>query len=274
MSRRLLLTGPTLTALLLTSLLTTAGPVLAAPCDGSTTSLQNGGFETPVVLPNTFTFFPAASVPPWQTTDTLGDIEIWGTGFNGVPAAQGNAFAELNANSAGTLYQDVVTNPGDTLTWTLDHRARVGTDTMEVLIGNAFTVDVNSNAGWDYITPPPGLVDDTTAWGTHTGTYVVPAGQVCTRLAFRAVSTGSGSISVGNFLDAVDFSVTGPTPTPTPTAAPTGGTGGITPPPTSTLPTPTAPRDPPSMVPLIAATLFGLSIGLWLVGRPSRRRRR
>jgi hypothetical protein len=48
MSRRLLLTAPTLAALLLASLWTTAGPVLAAPCDGSTTSLQNGGFETPV----------------------------------------------------------------------------------------------------------------------------------------------------------------------------------------------------------------------------------
>lgn len=272
MSRRLLLTGPTLAALLLASLWTTAGPVLAAPCDGSTTSLQNGGFETPVVAPNTFTLFPAASVPPWQTTDSVGEIEIWGTGFNGVPAAQGNAFAELNANSAGTLYQDVVTNPGDTLTWTLEHRARVGSDTMQVLIGDAFVADVNGTTGWDFTSP--GLTDDTTAWGTHTDTYVVPAGQVCTRLAFRAVSTGSGSISIGNFLDEVGFTVTGPAPTPTPTAAPTGGTGGVTPPPTSTLPTRTAPREAPSIVPLLVASLFGLGIGLWLVGRPTRRRRR
>ena len=272
MSRRLLLTAPTLAALLLASLWTTAGPVLAAPCDGSTTSLQNGGFETPVVQPNTFTLFPAASVPPWQTTDTLGEIEIWGTGFNGVPAAAGNAFAELNANSAGTLYQDVVTNPGDTMTWTLAHRARVGSDSMQVLIGDPAVADVTGNTGWDFISGD--LTDDTTAWGTHTDTYVVPAGQVCTRFAFRTVSTGSGSPSVGNFLDEVGFSVSGPTPTPTPTVAPTGGAGGITPPPTATLPSVAAPREPPSLLPLVIATLAGLGIGLWLMGRPPRRRRR
>ena len=82
---------------------------------------------------------------------------------------------------------------------------------------------VNGTTGWDGNSGP--LSDDVTAWGTHTGDYVVPAGQTCTRFAFRAVSTGSGSPSVGNFLDAVSFVVTlppPPVPTPTPQApAPT-----------------------------------------------------
>ena len=55
-----------------------ASPALAAVCDGSTDTLGNGGFESPPVTPNTFTLFPAASVPPWQTTDSFGQIEIWG----------------------------------------------------------------------------------------------------------------------------------------------------------------------------------------------------
>ena len=50
--------------------------------------------------------------------------------------------------------------------------------------------DVNGNTGWDYISPD--LTDGVAAWGTHTATFVVPAGQTCTRFAFRAVSTGSG----------------------------------------------------------------------------------
>ena len=212
-----------------------AGSVHAAVCDGSSTSLGNGGFETPPVPPDTFTLFPAAAVPPWQTTDGLGEIEIWGTGFLGVPAAEGNAFAELNANTAGTLYQDVVTTPGATMSWTLQHRGRGGADVMQVLIGDANVADVNGATGWDYISPD--LTDDTSAWGVHAADFVVPAGQTCTRFAFRAVSTGSGSPSVGNFLDAVAFTVTIPAPpTPGPTAAPTAGpTPRITPPNTTTV---------------------------------------
>jgi hypothetical protein len=197
--------------------LATAGPVRAAVCDGSTDSLGNGGFETPGVPAGTFDQFPAAAVPPWQTTDGAGLIEIWGTGFLGVPADEGNNFAELNATSAGTLYQDVVSTPGATMSWTLLHRAREGTDVMQVLIGDANAADVNGAAGWDFISPD--LSDDTTAWGPHTGDFLVPPGQTCTRFAFRTVSTGSGSPSVGNFLDAVSFTVTipaPPTPRPTP----------------------------------------------------------
>jgi hypothetical protein len=197
-----------------------AAPALAAVCDGSTNTLGNGGFEAPPVTADTFTLFPAASVPPWQTTDSAGQIEIWGTGFLGVPAGAGNAFAELNANSAGTLYQDVVTTPGATMSWSLLHRARVGTDVMQVLIGDANTADVNGATGWNFTSPD--LSDDTSAWGPHGADYIVPAGQTCTRFAFRAVSAGSGDDSVGNFLDEVGFTVSIPAaPTPTPTPAST-----------------------------------------------------
>jgi len=119
-------------------------PASAAACDGSTAALVNGGFETPGADPDTFQLYDASLVPPWQTTDVAGQIEIWGDTFNGVPAAEGGAFAELNANSAGTLYQDVVTTPGQTMHWSLVHRAREGTDVMQVLIGDAATADPDS----------------------------------------------------------------------------------------------------------------------------------
>jgi hypothetical protein len=168
----------------------------------------------------------------------VGEIEIWGDGFGGVPAHEGLVFAELNANSAGTLYQDVVTTPGATMTWTLFHRARDGADTMRVLIGDATTADVLTDDGWNSISDD--LVDDTSAWGEHSDSYVVPDGQTCTRFGFRAVSAGSGNASVGNFLDAIAFSIGIPvavTPAPSPTHAAVGATSrpNVTPPPTDSL---------------------------------------
>jgi hypothetical protein len=222
---------------------------------------MNGGFETPVVAADTYTLFPAASVPPWQTTDGLGQIEIWGTGFLGVPAAAGNAFAELNANTAGTLYQDVISTPGSTMSWSLLHRAREGDDTMQVLIGDANVADVSGATGWDYISPD--LTDGTAAWGAHGADYVVPAGQTCTRLAFRAVSTGCGGPAVGNFLDEVGFTVTlAPDPEPDPTTQ-------ITPPPTDTIAT-SAPTD--GGAPLAGVAIFVLAALAGLGGLLARTR--
>ncbi len=206
-----------------------ASPVLAASCDGSSDLVGNGSFETPVVAANTYTLFPAASVPSWQTTDGLGEIEIWGDGFLGVPAPDGNAFAEINANTDATLYQDVISTPGSTISWTLLHRGRDGDDTMQVLIGDPDVADINGATGWDFISPD--IIDGNTAWATHGDDYIVPDGQTCTRLAFRAVSTASGNASVGNLLDAVAITVALPEPTPAPTPA---DTPVITAPPTDT----------------------------------------
>ena len=44
-----------------------------------------------------YSFFAEDSVPGWFTNDSTGLIEIWSTGFNGVPSYAGNQFAELNA---------------------------------------------------------------------------------------------------------------------------------------------------------------------------------
>ena len=267
--RRLTLLSVTLPAMLLGTF-AVASPVLAAPCDTSTDSLVNGGFEAPPVLPDTFTLFPAASVPPWLTTDGSNEIEIWGTTFLGVEAYAGNAFAELNANTPGTLYQDVVSTPGATMTWTLAHRGRDGDDVMQVLIGDANVADVNGSTGWGYTSPD--LTDTNTAWGTHTDDYVVPAGQTCTRFAFRAVSSVGGA-SFGNFLDAVSFLVSiPPAPTPTPTPAATATAVPATPPPTDSL----APRTGDRGDPLggSAATIAILAVFLGSAAIAYRRRAR
>ena len=164
-------------------------------CQGAV-ALTNGSFETPTVGNNTYRLFPEAQVPGWVTDDSRNQIEIWGNGFGGVPAGAGRQFAELNANSAGTLYQDVATIPGQTLAWSLKHRGRSGTDTMRVLIGSPTGALTQSG---------PNLTDPNTAWGTHSGTYTVPAGQTVTRFAFQAVSSAGGNAAIGNFLDDITF---------------------------------------------------------------------
>ncbi len=171
---------------------TVAVASLSANCTPAT-RLQNGSFETPALTPGTYAQLAPALVTPWSTTDT--SIEIWSSGFNGVPSAVGNQFAELNSTRNGTLYQDVATTPGQTVRWSLLHRARVGTDTMSVSIGVGGTTGAVQGT----------YSATTAAWVRHEGIYTIPAGQTLTRFAFSSVSTGSGSASVGNFIDDVSF---------------------------------------------------------------------
>ena len=165
---------------------------LAAACT-NVTSVQNASFEQPVISPS-WTWIPNGGVPGWVSTDPVG-IEIWQSGFNGVVAPVGGQFVELNANIAGTLSQSISTTPGQILQWSLLHRARVGTDTMQVLIGSSDST----------LVPIRTISDDTSGWGRYSGAYVVPTGQTTTELAFRAISTGSGDLSIGNFMDDVSF---------------------------------------------------------------------
>jgi hypothetical protein len=231
---------------------TTAPSVLAADCGMGATTLQNGGFEVPVIGAGNEEQLDSSLVPPWKTTDGSNLIEIWGTGFNGVPAAAGGQFVEVNATTPGTLYQDVVTTPGVRMTWSIQHRGRAGSDTMKVLIGDAATADVNSDVGWNFFSPD--LTDDTSGWGTHTADYVVPAGQTCTRFGFRAVSSANGNQSVGNFLDAAGFSIfVPPTPSPSPSLRPT-------PPVTDSMEPAATPGDGPSglVIGLLGAAILTL----------------
>jgi uncharacterized repeat protein (TIGR01451 family) len=156
--------------------------------------VANGSFEAPYQAPNTFSIRSESSVPAWKTTAADDKIEFWGTGFNGVPAYQGNQFVELNANLTSALYQDLCVLPGDSINWSVAHRGRSGVDSMVIRIG-----------------VPGGLVTQkkvgtgNTAWVVYTGGYRVPLGQTVTRFQFEAVSTASGNNSVGNFIDDVNI---------------------------------------------------------------------
>jgi hypothetical protein len=137
------------------------------------------------------------NLPGWRTTASDRTIEIWNGADMGVPAYSGAQFAELNANMVGDLYQDVVTTPGTLLSISFAHRGRAGIETLGLMAGPP---------GGPYTTLGA-YSDGTESWGRYKELYGVPAGQTTTRIFFTSEGyDGSGS-SVGNFLDAIQYSV-------------------------------------------------------------------
>ena len=164
------------------------------PCQGPI-ELVNGSFEDPASVKE-YAILDAQKVPGWDTTASNQGIEIWQDGYLGVPATDGEQFAELNASEPSELFQAQPTQPGALVAYRVFHRGREGVDTMEVRIGPP--------------DGPPSFVRSVqtgkNAWVQVAGTYQVPPGQTSTRFGFAAIDTATGDLSIGNFLDGVEFS--------------------------------------------------------------------
>jgi gliding motility-associated-like protein len=137
-------------------------------------------------------------VPCWKTTASDSMIEIWHTGFNGVPSYSGNQFIELNAYMVSTLYQNFIVTPGTAITASFAHRGRAGIDVMSVEIGPV---------GGPY-TFLGNFSDGDTAWGYYTVNYTVPMGLGNNySIRFNSVSASGGNPAIGNFLDAISVNL-------------------------------------------------------------------
>jgi gliding motility-associated-like protein/uncharacterized repeat protein (TIGR01451 family) len=159
--------------------------------------IVNESFENPVIPSNSYRILHESAIEGWSTTATDGSIELWSDRFLGVPAFDGNQFAELNANQNSALYQNLCLTPGTVMAWSLRHRGRAGVDVMRVRIG----ADLAS------ATVQATMSDDNDAWGYYSGFYTVPTGQVNTTFIFEAVSTATGSLSVGNLIDDIQITI-------------------------------------------------------------------
>lgn len=224
--------------------------------------VQNGSFETPSVTKlhsgtNNWQFSNEnykALGGVWQTTGTANaseysdsegaDIEIVTTASDNTSdntsdnkkkldgyswhgdeiAADGNQFAELNCETAGALYQDVLTTPGEVLNYQVAHRARGtnGDDTSAEEKDTMYVVAMSSEMAQNITTQAqvldvvnnkenyPGAMvatytDGDRSWTTHQGTYNVASNQYSTRFFFVAGNTASNKLTVGNFIDNVRF---------------------------------------------------------------------
>jgi uncharacterized repeat protein (TIGR01451 family) len=166
----------------------------------ATTGLINGSFETPTQGAASSIQKLETIIPGWNTNASDGLIEIWSSNFLSVPSYAGNQFAEINATQVAALFQDIATVPGSTLTYQFAHRARSND-------GSVVVDSTRVQAGTPGATTQLGVYStDSTDWVLYRGTYVVPAGQYITRFEFNSIAAGSGFPSVGNFIDAVQFS--------------------------------------------------------------------
>ena len=211
--------------------------------------LRNGSFEEPVVSDlgttnGNYQYPNGTDGLIWQTTGTDQQIEIVDAtssssdkNYYTTNAADGRQFAELNAEAAGALYQDVLTVPGTSLNWQLYHRGRGssasdnGEDTMYLLIAPTSEVEHittqedleqlieqiqhNGNGYGEedgfYLYE---ISDDNNSWRYYSSNtrgadpYEVPEGQYLTRFFFVAGETAAQSdngATLGNLLDDVRF---------------------------------------------------------------------
>ena len=172
----------------------------AAPAHAQFRSLINPSFElNDPAGPGaaSYEIITNASVVGWDSTTS--EIELWDTNFLNVPAFSGNVFAEMNANSNGTLYQNVCLVSGETLGWTFAHRARAGgaaTQTAIFQVANSTGTILQSLA----------TQNSTTAnqvWNVNTGTTTYTGASGLQRVQF----TTSNSGSIGNFLDGIQLTL-------------------------------------------------------------------
>ncbi len=173
--------------------------LLSLPATAATNLIVNGGFENPTGV-TTWTPFSPSVVPGWSGSNS---VEIWRTGFNGVPSYEGVQHAELNSTGAApfSLFQDISTIAGQTYELSFAYRARANSS-------ESFRVQA-SNTGGDMLSQ---VIDDHVVgqWSTFTQTFLATSGL--TTISFTSI-TPSGTVA--NFLDDVRVSAV-----PLPAAAP------------------------------------------------------
>jgi uncharacterized repeat protein (TIGR01451 family) len=201
-------------------------PSFEQPFTGARAAALNAFFS----LPPVYVTVDAGEIPGWETTHPLivsgcpsatfapayncTPIELWANNFNGVTPANGIVFAELNAYQNSKLFQNVCFATGETFGFNFAHRGRAGADRTQLQVGAANTVvmDVTTN------TTGTGTINATAATGTsaigiangwtrYSGTYTYTGASGVQPLGFAAISSGSGGISLGNFLDDLNISL-------------------------------------------------------------------
>lgn len=139
--------------------------------------------------------FDKSKINSWES-DTPGyEIEVWKDKMDSIGAADGEYFIELNSNKSGSIYQDIVTVPGTTLVWSIDHRGRSGIDEASLTVGTSDSKPLanmkTENGAWKtYSSDDPDSIE-----------YVVPEGQTVTRFYLNSVSTKNNNSTVGNLID-------------------------------------------------------------------------
>lgn len=153
---------------------TTRPPTTALGAD----LVGNGSFEDPAVA----TGYLFLTAPSWSST-AGGQVEIWQSGLEGVTSPSGAQHAELNVDRPATFSQTIAVTTGETYRWSLWHRGRTDTDTLEVVVDGQVVATLTTGQ----------------AWRQYSGEVEATASRLT--LALRAVDSGS----IGNLIDDVQL---------------------------------------------------------------------
>ncbi len=137
-----------------------------------------------------FQIYANGSVIGWDSAS--GEIELWDSNFQGVPAYAGAVFAEMNANVPGALYQNICMVNGESIGWTFAHRARSGGPATQTA---RFQVASSTGTLIQALATQSSTINN--VWNVNTGSTTYTGASGIQRVQF--VTTDPGSL--GNFLD-------------------------------------------------------------------------
>ncbi len=137
-----------------------------------------------------YEIYSNGSVVGWDSAS--GEIELWDTNFQSVPAYAGSVFAEMNANVPGALYQNICMVNGETIGWTFAHRARSGGPATQTA---RFQVANGSGTQLQLLATQSSTINN--VWNVNSGSTTYTGASGVQRVQF--ITTDAGSI--GNFLD-------------------------------------------------------------------------
>lgn len=198
-------------------------------------SFLNPSFEVPALVASNpangcYRQLDESQVPGWTTTHPSqagsGDctspgastgrlLELWRTNFQGVPARDANNYSELNAEASSRIYQNVCLINGEQIAWRFSHRGRGSAtvpDVMDFNVGASqpiVRVGTTSNGVFNAVVVSQGTSTPPAAggngWIDYNGMFAYGGSTGTTSLGFESISTGSGSNTVGNFLDNIQI---------------------------------------------------------------------
>ena len=137
-----------------------------------------------------YQIYANGSVIGWDSAS--GEIELWDSNFQGVPAYAGSVFAEMNANVPGALYQNICMVNGETIGWTFAHRARSGGPTTQTA---RFQIANSGGTLIQALATQSSTINN--VWNVNTGSTTYSGASGIQRVQFITTDPGS----YGNFLD-------------------------------------------------------------------------
>lgn len=192
--------------------------------------ILNGSFEQPAQAADGAGYGinesynnPAPGAPViWRTTEpgnaggTYKDqLELWkgiriGNGGQSTSSGAGLQYAEINASTNASIYQDICVRPREDVQWDLLHAARKKSSADPT---NIMRVSITDPAAWLNSKTPPSIKlyesDPLTTtysqgWQAKTGTWPSTNTSIrALRFAFQATQGSDRDISYGNFIDNV-----------------------------------------------------------------------